>query len=144
MARVTRRPMHRGITLPWERRGTWTKEHFTGRRRRWLLGLLGGAMLVSLAWVSIQQRERVRVTRSTITEIKRSLSAFRKDMGRCPRSLDELVHPPRTGRRYLRRIPLDGWGRVIRVTCPGRYDPDDADVLSAGPSGSFLVDDNVH
>jgi len=57
--------------------------------------------------------------------------------------VDELLHPPRSGRRYLRSVPLDGWGRAFWVRCPGRYDPDGADVVSAGPSGTLLADDNL-
>jgi hypothetical protein len=43
----------------------------------------------------------------------------------------------------LRRAPTDGWGRRLFLRCPGRFDPDSVDVVSAGPSGDFFVDDNV-
>jgi hypothetical protein len=57
--------------------------------------------------------------------------------------MTELVHPPRSGVRYLDEEPLDAWGQPLWVRCPGRYDEDDADVVSAGPSGNFLNDDNI-
>ncbi len=106
-----------------------------------LTALAVGALL--LVARSADQRQRERETRAAISEIKRGIAAFRADLGRCPQSLYELLHPPRSGRRYLRHIPVDGWGRALWVRCPGRYDPDGADVVSAGPSGSYLEDDNL-
>ncbi len=140
MATRRRRP---SIALPWERRGAWLRGLVVGRR--WRLVILLAAILGVLALVasSADQRQRERETRAAISEIKRAISAFRADLGRCPTSLHELLHPPRTGRRYLRHIPVDGWGRAFWVRCPGRYDPEGADVVSAGPSGSFLDDDNL-
>lgn len=131
------------IALPWERRGAWLRELIAGRR--WKLMLLAAMVALGLAAVarSADQRQRRRETRAAISEVKRSIAAFRADFGRCPQNLRELQHPPRTGRRYLRHIPVDGWGQAFWVRCPGRYDPDSADVVSAGPSGTFLADDNL-
>lgn len=113
--------------------------------RRWkvlvLLIVLAGALYV--VGRSAEQRQRERETRAAISEIKRGIAAFRADIGRCPHTLHELMHPPRTGRRYLRDVPLDGWGHTLFVRCPGRYDPEGADVVSAGPSGNYLIDDNL-
>ncbi|MFK7985276.1 MAG: type II secretion system protein GspG [Sandaracinaceae bacterium] len=133
----------RSIALPWERRGAWLRELFAGRRWKVLLAvsLLGLALLVVAR--SAERRERERETRAAISKVKRSIGAFRNDMGRCPHNLHELMHPPRSGRRYLRHVPTDGWGRAFFVRCPARYDPEGADVISAGPSGDFLEDDNV-
>ena len=99
----------------------------------------------ALLWVarSAESREHARETRTSSAEIQRAITAFRADFGRCPHNLHELTHPPRGSRRYLREIPLDGWGRSFFVQCPGRYDPDGTDVFSAGPSGNFLIDDNL-
>lgn len=141
MARQRRRG--RSIALPWERSGTWLRELITGRRWKVILlvTLAVGALL--LVARSADQRQRERETRAAISEIKRGIAAFRAELGRCPQNLHELLHPPRSGRRYLRHIPVDGWGRALWVRCPGRYDPDGADVVSAGPSGSYLEDDNL-
>ena len=141
MARQRRRGP--SIALPWERRGAWIRELIAGRR--WKMILLATLAVAALLLVarSADQRQRERETRAAISEIKRGIAAFRADLGRCPQSLHELLHPPRSGRRYLRHIPVDGWGRALWVRCPGRYDPDGADVVSAGPSGSYLEDDNL-
>jgi len=133
----------RGVALPWERRGAWVRELLAGRRWKVLVLLsivLGVLVLVGSA---AERRQRVRETRAAVAEIKRAITAFRADLGRCPHSLYELIHPPRSGERYLRSVPVDGWGRPFYVRCPGRYDPDGVDVVSAGPSGSFLIDDNI-
>lgn len=119
------------------------RQLLAGRRWKVLLLLGIGAGVLFLVGSSAQRAERVRDTRAASARIKRAISAFRADLGRCPHSLEELVHPPRSGRRYLHEIPVDGWGRPFFVRCPGRYDPEDADVISAGPSGSFLEDDNI-
>jgi hypothetical protein len=131
------------IALPWERRGAWMRELLAGRRWKVLLAMAALALLLYTAFRSAEHRSKVRDTRASITEIKRAIASFRADMGRCPHTIHELMHPPRSGRRYLRHIPIDGWGRAFWVRCPGRYDPEGADVVSAGPSGSFLDDDNL-
>lgn len=138
-----RRRSGRSIALPWERRGAWLRELLAGRRWKVLVVLALVAVVLFFVGRSAEHRTRERETRAAIAEIKRGISAFRSDVGRCPHSLHELMHPPRTGRRYLRGVPVDGWGRAFWVRCPGRYDPEDADVVSAGPSGSFLDDDNL-
>jgi hypothetical protein len=113
--------------------------------RRWKLGLAASATALVLLAVGLSaaNRERERDTRAAQTEIKRAIAAFRTDMGRCPHSLSELIHPPRSGRHYLTSIPVDGWGNAFWVECPGRYDPDGVDVVSAGPSGNLLDEDNL-
>ena len=138
------RPSGRSIALPWERRGVWLRELLAGRRWKVLLLIAAAGLALFLVGRSAEQRQRERETRAAISEIKRGIAAFRSDLGRCPHNLHELMHPPRSGRRYLRQVPVDGWGRTFFVRCPGRYDPDGADVISRGPSGEFLTDDNVH
>ena len=140
---ATRSKRTRGITLPWERRGAWLGELLAVRR--WKLILAGIVLLVAAVWVwrVADRQARLRATRAAIGQTQEAVTRFRDEMGRCPRSITELVHPPRAGARLLREIPTDGWGRPLWVRCPGRRNPDEADVVSAGPSGSFLEDDNV-
>lgn len=138
-----RRQSGRSIALPWERRGAWLRGLLAGRRWKVILLVAAGAGGLILMAASAEERQRQRETRTAIAEIKRSLAAFRADMGRCPHTMHELLHPPRSGRRYLRQLPVDGWGNAFWVRCPGRYDPEGADVVSAGPSANFLTDDNL-
>lgn len=138
-----RRRSGRSVALPWERRGAWIRELLAGRRWKLILLSLVALLVLLIVGRSAEQRERERATRASIAEVKRSVAAFRADMGRCPHTLHELMQRAPNGRRYLRDVPEDGWGNAFFVRCPGRYDPEGADVVSAGPSGNFLVDDNL-
>lgn len=132
----------RNVRLPWEQRKGWWRRRPSSQ---WQL-VLGLAVLAAGAvalWATSRQRSKVRSTRVAIAEVKKAIRDFRTDFGRCPRSPVELVHPPRTNTRYLEELPEDAWGRPLWIHCPGRHRPHLADVVSAGPSGSFTVDDNV-
>lgn len=145
---MPRRPRTSSVALPWERQGSRLRELIAGGQwRRVLAGLVVIAVAVGI-WQSVEAREQVRRTRAVIAETRRALSQFRDDMGRCPHTMRELVHPVsgpavRSGLHYLREEPRDAWGHPLWVRCPGRYDEGDVDVVSAGPSGNFLHDDNI-
>lgn len=143
MRTMARRQRREGVSLPWEERGAWVRELLAGRRWKvvLVLGLIAGALF--MLYRSAERRARVRQTRIAITEVERAISAFRAEVGRCPHSAEELIHPPSPATRYLRDLPVDGWGHDLWVRCPGHFGPASADVVSAGPSGSFFVDDNV-
>jgi len=131
------------VTLPWEPRTGLVRDLLSGRRVRLVPVVLGAALAVSFVGQhAIEQRDLSR-TRDVIDDTHRAVARFRADMGRCPSTLRELVHPPRSGAHYLPNEPVDAWGRPLWVRCPGRYDPDGEDVVSAGPSGSFLSDTTV-
>lgn len=132
-----------GVSLPWENRGNLLRDLLSGSRWRMALVVAVVALLTLTLSRIAEQRARERQTRLAIEEVRRAVQDFRADVGRCPRSTVELVHPPRSGTRYLHEMPRDGYGVPLHVRCPGQHDPDDADVISAGPSGSFLIDDNV-
>ena len=140
---MPRRRVISSLALPWERQGSRLRELFSSGRWRMAVALVVIAGFAWAIWGSVAERERLRRTREVIAETRRALSQFREDVGRCPHGVRELAHPTRAGTRYLREEPMDGWGNPLWVRCPGRYDPDGVDVVSAGPSGSFLVDDNV-
>lgn len=133
----------RSIFLPWERRSAWLGQLLTRRRFGVVLGGAATIAIVLGLWRAADERARIRATRAAIATVKRSVAEFREDMVRCPRSVVELVHPPRTGVHYLEELPVDGWGRSLYVRCPGVMNPEGVDVVSAGPSGDFFVDDNV-
>ena len=89
-----------------------------------------------------RQRVRVRDSRVAVAQVKQAIDQFRTDVGRCPSSNTELLHPPLSQKRYLNSMPKDGWGRPLIIRCPGWFE-EEAEVISAGPSGSFLKDDNI-
>ncbi len=140
---ATKRRATGNVTLPWESRAGLVRDVLSGRRIRLVPIALLTLALVYGVTVSAVRRERIAETRETIDALHRALGRFRADMGRCPSSMHELVHPPRTGAHYLDEAPVDAWGHPLWVRCPGRYDPTSDDVVSAGPSGNFLIDDNV-
>jgi type II secretory pathway pseudopilin PulG len=131
------------MLLPWETRGAWVGELLSGRRWGASLALVLLATVFALSFRIADRRARTRATRASIAEAQRAVAAFRAELGRCPRSLVELLHPPKSGAQYLVDLPTDGWGRALYVRCPSSTSVTGADVISAGPSGSFLVDDNI-
>lgn len=134
-----RRP---ALALPWEGgSGAW-RETFSGRRALPLTMLLLSIGLLYGAFQLGSQRDQVRSTRAAITELSRATRAFVVDMGRCPRSPSELVHPPKSGVHYLGQVPRDAWGNELYFRC-SEGSPVRIEAVSAGPSGSFFEDDNV-
>ena len=142
MAKKRKRRFAGGLALPWERQNGF--RHII-RRARWrVIGIVALILAgVFLLWRSIDHRSRYVESQNAIAQVHRAVRLFRTDIGRCPRSSVELLHPPRSRSRYLRRMPKDGWGRTLRVRCPGHDDQHGADVISPGPSGSFSEDDNI-
>lgn len=133
----------RGVSLPWEGRSVWLAELISGKS--WRVVLLSALLLavVSLIWSKAMERTRVRITRAAIAEVRRAVLAFHEEVGRCPHSSVELVHPPKAGARYLNALPNDGWNRPLYIRCQGGKSLNSVIVISAGPSGSFNNDDNV-
>lgn len=114
------------------------------RRARFIVWI--GLGLLALIWTTTRM-VRARDEQLTIRQIERvhrAVGAFRRDFGRCPQNLGELTHPPRAGLRYLHERPRDAWGRALWIRCPDRRNPLSAEVISAGPSGDFLTDDNIY
>lgn len=116
---------------------------FPWERRRGVFGLIGrarvrivlGAILAITAIVIVRGREEkaagVRATRASITTMYNAVAAYRADhSGVCPRELTELV-----AGGYSRDVPVDAWGRPLRLTCPGRHDPQGFEISSDGPDG---------
>jgi general secretion pathway protein G len=131
------------IVFPWERRqrrlAVLTRRH---------TGMIATALVVILfGWILLRveaRRRAVRSTRATIGNVMRAVEAFRADHdGRCPEGFAELLNPPAGHEPYLARVPKDGWGRDLRMRCPGRKHPETADVRSGGPSGNFEDRDQI-
>jgi general secretion pathway protein G len=128
---MLRRPTEsRRVFFPWE-------------KKRGALGVLGRARarlviaagLVLFCLLAVRHREEklasIRATRASIDVADRSVLSYRADhAGACPRELGELV-----AGGYARDLPLDAWGRPLRLTCPGLRDPRGFDVSSDGPDG---------
>lgn len=137
-----RRRQRERVSLPWERRGGRWRSVLRNTRWQALLGLVLLVLLTIGFSRYARDRVRVRNTQVAIAQVKQAIDRFRAEVGRCPRSETELLHPPLSQKRYLDSMPKDGWGRPLSIRCPGYFE-EEAEVISAGPSGSLLKDDNI-
>ena len=118
------------VFFPWERRrGLFGM----ASRARMKLILAVAAALAFVVWIRGREQNAadVRSTRATITTASNAVASYRADHGgKCPPSLDDVVHGG-----YARDMPVDSWGHALRLTCPGRRDPNGFDLESDGPDG---------
>lgn len=138
-----RRNRESRIFFPWEKR----RSRLAWLSRRHARAGAAALLVVAFAAVLVQveaRRRAVHATRAAITSVRHAVEAFRADHdGRCPASTAELLNPGDGNEPYMARLPSDGWGRPLRMTCPGRKHPDAADVVSGGPSGTFEDIDQI-
>ena len=88
-------------------------------------------LVLFVLWRRERHASQVRATRAEIRTAENAVSVWRADHDRaCPGSMGDLVSGG-----YLHHVPKDAWGRPLRVTCPGRQDPQGFDVTSDGPDG---------
>lgn len=140
---ATRRKSKRTVRLPWEDRGHGLQRLLGGSRWKVALLLLAVLGVVAIFYRYADRHNKERITRIAIDDTHRAIADFRAQIGRCPRTVTELVHPPRARTRYLRQVPRDGWGRPLQVRCPALDDPTAAEVVSLGPSGRVTIEDNL-
>ena len=139
---MARRRRKTRVSLPWERRGGRWRGLLHNTRWQALLGLVAMVVLAIGFTRYARHRVQVRDTRIAIAQVKEAIDRFQTDVGRCPGSNTELLHPPLSQKHYLDAMPKDGWGRPLSIRCPGHFE-EEAEVISAGPSGSLLQDDNI-
>ncbi len=102
-----------------------------------ILGLLVG--LVAPRMFSKVGTAKTKTAQAQIELFATACDTFRLDMGRFPKSLDELVK--RTDDKkwdgpYLpKKIPLDPWGNAYIYKCPGDNGRD-YDIISYGADGT--------
>lgn len=134
---MPRRKPISSISLPWENQGSRLGRLLAGARQRAVVtSLLVG--LLAYGWLdAIHERRAERETRLAVAATTDAVRRFRSENGRCPRSLEELRNPPVPGTHYLTETPRDGWGHPLLVRCPSLFDPGEADILPAGPDGSY-------
>jgi general secretion pathway protein G len=128
MVMARRRQREQTIFFPWERGGGFWRRRGVSRARPFAAALGMGVLLLLLG-----ARERrlvgIRSTRATLGVVHTAVDAYRADHERkCPSSLDALK-----GEGYLAIDPTDAWGRPLRLTCPGRRDPEGYELMSDGP-----------
>ena len=118
------------VFFPWERR----KGVFGVLGRARVRLVLAAAVVISLiVWIHHREEKAasVRATRAAMDNAYRAVWAFRADHnGACPKEMNELLSGA-----YVRDLPIDAWGRPLRLTCPGRRDPQGFEISSDGPDG---------
>lgn len=141
MAKHSHKPGAR-LPLPWEREQSPLRSALSGRRFMPIVLPLAVVGALVLTYQLGGRRGDVRATRAMLAEVESAARAFVADFGRCPEDVSELVHPPKSGVQYLSQAPLDAWDRAPHLSCESG-ERAVIEVVSAGPSGSFLDDDNV-
>ncbi len=79
-----------------------------------------------------------KAAKAQISQIATACDTFRLDMGRFPKSLDELknrVDDKKWEGPYLPSIPKDPWGNPYDYKCPGENGRD-YDIISYGRDGT--------
>jgi hypothetical protein len=132
------------LPLPWER----TRRPITtglSFRRVWpTVGVIAAGTALCAAYALGTRHMAVASTRALLAEVRSATRAFVTAVGRCPRDTRELMHPPRSGMQYLGEPPIDAWGHGVYLNCSDEAQHLRVEVLSAGPSGSFMDEDNIN
>jgi general secretion pathway protein G len=91
------------------------------------------ALFVLLLGARERRKTGIRSTRATLAVVHTAVDGYRADHERkCPISLASL-----RADGYLATDAVDAWGRPLRLTCPGRKDPEGYDLMSDGPDGEM-------
>lgn len=125
-----RRSREQTIFFPWERRGSLLLRADLARARPFAIA---AAMMLVLLLLGARERRHtgIRATRAKIGVVSNAVDAYRADHDKkCPSTLGELKTAG-----YLATDPIDAWGHPLRLTCPGRRDPQGYDLMSDGPDG---------
>lgn len=127
-----RRPREQTIFFPWERGGGFLRRSGLSRARPFAAALVL-MVLVLLLGARERRKTGIRATRATLGVVHGAVAAYRADHDkRCPPSLAALRKEG-----YLGIAPVDAWGRALRLTCPGRTDPEGYELMSDGPDGEM-------
>jgi len=131
------------LPLPWESTRRPLATGLSLRRLGPALGFGAGVGALVGAYALGSRHVDVASTRALLGEVRSATRAFVSDVGRCPRDTRELMHPPKSGREYLGEPPVDAWGHPIYLRCDAADEHLRIEVVSAGPSGSFVDEDNI-
>ncbi|OQB14136.1 MAG: Type II secretion system protein G precursor [Candidatus Omnitrophica bacterium ADurb.Bin205] len=112
-----------------------------------IIGVLSAMVVPSLSGRSEQAREQAAKT-DVNSSIPLSLDLYEMDMGSYPQQLDYLRVRPGSGSEnwrgpYLKRKPVDPWGRPYMYKYPGERNPDGYDLFSTGRDGQQETADDI-
>lgn len=109
-----------------------------------ILGLLAGLVIPKL--IGRGEEAKVEIAKMQMKEIETALELYKLDNGFYPtteQGLEALVEKPDTEPippkwregGYMKKIPLDPWGRPYVYICPGEHNQDSYDLFSYGADG---------
>jgi general secretion pathway protein G len=111
-----------------------------------IIGILSAMVIPRLAGRSEQAR-----TQAAKTDIHSNLSLvldlYEMDMGSFPDSLDNLTTRPGSAENwhgpYVKKKPVDPWGRPYLYKFPGEHNPEGYDLSSSGKDGQPGTEDDI-
>ncbi|HEX5399888.1 MAG TPA: type II secretion system major pseudopilin GspG [Verrucomicrobiae bacterium] len=111
-----------------------------------IIGVL--AALVVPRIVGLGEHSRIIKAQADINGgIKTALGHYEIDNGHFPQRLQDLLTQPSTATHwsgpYLDKLPLDPWMHPYIYYYPGKHNPKDYDLLSAGPDGREGTEDDI-
>ncbi|MFA5356803.1 MAG: type II secretion system major pseudopilin GspG [Candidatus Omnitrophota bacterium] len=113
-----------------------------------IIGVLSAMVVPRLAGRS--EQARAQATRTDInSSLPLALDLYEMDMGRYPESLDYLrLRPSGSDAQswrgpYIKKKPLDSWGRPYIYKYPGERNRDGYDLSSLGSDGQANTADDI-
>jgi general secretion pathway protein G len=113
-----------------------------------IIGILSAMVVPRLAGRS--EQARIQATKADInSSIPLALDLYEMDMGKYPESLDYLrIRPSGSDAQfwkgpYLKKKPLDHWGRPYVYKFPGEHNTEGYDLFSLGGDGQAGTADDI-
>ena len=110
-----------------------------------IIGLLASAVVPRLAGRAERAR-RITARADIEANIPSALDLYELDLGQYPSRLAELVEKDSSNKNYngpyLKKLPLDPWGREYNYKSPGDHNKD-YDLSSSGKDGVVGSEDDV-
>ena len=111
-----------------------------------ILGVLAAMVVPKLTGRSDDARRSVAKT-DIESNLALALDLFETDTGSYPESMDALLKEPAEVTNwkgpYLKKKPLDPWGRAYVYVCPGSHNDGGYDLLSTGKDGVEGTADDI-
>jgi general secretion pathway protein G len=111
-----------------------------------ILGVLAAMVVPRLTGRSDEARRSVAKT-DIESNLALAIDLYEVDMGSYPDSLDDLLKAPSSAvgwkGPYLKKVPLDPWGRAYVYKHPGTHNTDTYDLYSLGKDGQEGGSDDI-
>lgn len=93
---------------------------------------------VAVAVFPALRRAKCKTAFGETQTIEQQVGMYRSDKNACPTSLTDLFSD-----KYIKKEPIDPWGKTYNFKCPGEKNPDTADIWSSGNDGQEGTPDDV-